>query len=146
MIKYKQGDLLDVTEGVILHGCNAQGVMGSGVALSIKHKYPTAFELYKTFERLQGLKTGMIIPVKVSSTLHVVSLITQTYYGRDPTIRYVSYTAIRVCFEKLHKLFLTEIPFHFPKIGAGLANGDWQVIQEIITETCPKRDLVCWII
>ena len=26
---YNKGNLLDVAEGIILHGCNAQGVMGS---------------------------------------------------------------------------------------------------------------------
>lgn len=31
-IIYKQGDLLSCPERVILHGCNAQGVMGSGIA------------------------------------------------------------------------------------------------------------------
>lgn len=30
MIKEHKGDLLSVTEGIIVHGCNAQGVMGSG--------------------------------------------------------------------------------------------------------------------
>ena len=37
MIQYKKGDLLSVTKGIIAHGCNAQGVMGSGVALQIKN-------------------------------------------------------------------------------------------------------------
>ena len=27
---------------------------------------------------------------------------------------------------------ITNIEVHFPKIGAGLANGDWNIIQEII--------------
>ena len=47
MIEYKNGDLLNVTEGIILHGCNGQGVMGAGVAKAIKMKYPEAFTAYK---------------------------------------------------------------------------------------------------
>jgi hypothetical protein len=45
-IIYKQGDLLDCIEKVIVHGCNAQGVMGSGVALAIRKKYPDAARAY----------------------------------------------------------------------------------------------------
>ena len=37
-IIYKQGDLLEAEEVVIVHGCNAQGVVGSGVALAIRNK------------------------------------------------------------------------------------------------------------
>lgn len=32
MIQYKTGNLLDTPDSYIVHGCNAQGVMGSGVA------------------------------------------------------------------------------------------------------------------
>ena len=32
MIEYRKGNLLDVTSGLIAHGVNCQGVMGSGVA------------------------------------------------------------------------------------------------------------------
>jgi len=36
MIKVNKGNLLDVTSGIIVHGCNAKSVMGSGVALAVK--------------------------------------------------------------------------------------------------------------
>ncbi len=36
MITYKQGDLMKASETYIAHGCNAQGVMGSGVAKAIR--------------------------------------------------------------------------------------------------------------
>jgi O-acetyl-ADP-ribose deacetylase (regulator of RNase III) len=49
MLHYKKGNLLEVKEGIITHGVNCQGVMGSGVALAIKQKYPSAFYSYKNF-------------------------------------------------------------------------------------------------
>jgi O-acetyl-ADP-ribose deacetylase (regulator of RNase III) len=36
MKQIKFGDILDAQYGIIVHGCNAQGVMGSGTALHIK--------------------------------------------------------------------------------------------------------------
>ena len=44
-IIYKQGDLLECSEQVIVHGCNAQGVMGSGVA-----KVTTLTEVFTTLK------------------------------------------------------------------------------------------------
>lgn len=45
-LNVKQGDLLAVNTGCIIHGCNAQGVMGAGVALAFKNKYPAAYTRY----------------------------------------------------------------------------------------------------
>lgn len=144
MIKYNKGNLLDVTAGVIVHGCNAKGVMGSGVALGIKTKYPKAYLAYKDFEYLRGLRLASLSMVKVAPDLYIANLVTQEAYGRDPKVKYVSYGAVHLGFEKLQEHFDIKIPFHFPKIGAGLGNGDWNEIAKIIENTCPDRDLTCW--
>lgn len=151
MIIYKTGNLLDVVEGVIIHGCNAQGVMGSGVALAIKEKYPDAYRVYKDFEAKHGLKLGSISlrgmqkhTKEVKQNLWIANAITQEFYGSDSTVQYVSYGSVHLAFEKLHKHFPAEVPFHFPKIGAGRGNGDWLVISQLIELACPYRELVCW--
>ena len=53
-IKVKLGDICSVNSGIIVHGCNAQGVMGSGVAKAIRLKYPQVFEDYKNFKNQFG--------------------------------------------------------------------------------------------
>lgn len=144
MINYKYGDLLDVTEGVLIHGCNAKGVMGSGVALAVKQKYPTAYDGYKGFETKHGLRLASLSIVKVSPKVYVANLISQETYGRDKLIKYVSYGAVHLGFEKLHEHFPSSAVFHFPKIGAGLGNGDWNEISKLIEFACPGRELICW--
>lgn len=134
-------DLLSIEDGIIIHGCNSRGVMGSGVAKQIREKYPKAYEAYKDQERRSGLFLGDIVPVVINERLLVVNAITQKDYGRDPDVRYVNYGAIATCFARLE--YFTENsplcpyqfadkPVYFPMIGAGLANGDWSVISEII--------------
>lgn len=144
MIQYKTGNLLDVTTGVIVHGCNAQGVMGSGVALAIKNKYPKVYEMYKSTEAKHGLRLGGTSIRGVASGLAVVNLITQEHYGRDPKVKYVSYGAILLGFENLHSTYPLTTAFNFPKIGAGLGNGNWDVISDVINLACPGRELICW--
>ena len=46
MIETRKGNLLEQTKGVIIHGCNCQGVMSSGIALQIRNKWPGVFETY----------------------------------------------------------------------------------------------------
>lgn len=144
MITYKQGNLLDVTEGVIIHGCNAQGVMGSGVALAIKLKFPKAYDAYKRFETANGLRLASLSMCKVTNGLYIANLVTQESYGRASNKRYVSYGAIHLGFEKIHESYPQGTAFHFPKIGAGLGNGKWSNISSLIEFACPGRDLICW--
>lgn len=38
MIKTIKGDVLSIKEGIILHSCNDQGIMGAGIAYQIKER------------------------------------------------------------------------------------------------------------
>lgn len=142
MIEYRKGNLLDVTSGIIIHGCNAQGVMGSGVALSIKQKYPQVYEDYKH----SGRYLGQSIRTWVSDDLLVISAITQQNYGRDGR-RYVNYAAIAKVFdEAISVASAYDHVLHFPKIGAGLGGGDWRIIEQIIDDcdSTEKVKKICW--
>ena len=139
-INYITGDLFSTPDKVIAHGCNAQGVMGSGVALQVKIEYPDVFEKYKEechFIRLSsrnGLPpwTNIIVPAKDKI---IVNMITQEYFGKENK-RYVSYDAIDICFDYLfHYCWDNEIDsISIPKIGAGLGGGNWDTIISIIED------------
>lgn len=139
MIITVEGDVLS-HDGIIVHGCNAHGVMGAGIAAQVKKQYPGAFEAY-----LKDLTLGNITTYKVSDTKFIVNAITQqsTGFGKQ-----VSYDAIESCFQKVNKLALKlneeldiekseiqRLPVSFPLIGAGLGGGNWKIIERIIDET-----------
>lgn len=138
------GNILSVQSGLIVHGCNAQGVMGGGVALAIKTKYPAAYEAYANYCRQRkqsGLPLlGTIIPQRVGNNslftgpeLWILNAITQENFGREPCKRYVSYQALASCFKEVVKIANeTGLDVHYPLIGAGLGGGDWAVISDII--------------
>lgn len=143
-MKYINGNLLDATSGIIVHGCNAQGVMGSGVAKAVKDKYPEAYQKYYA-EYLHGLLTpGWISVYNPSRYLTIVSGITQEYYGRDKNVVYVDYDSLAEVFRKVKSIW-PGVPVHIPKIGAGLANGDWEIISRIIDTIYPDDSVTCYI-
>lgn len=47
LVTYIVMDITTATRGIVVHGVNCQGVMGSGVALAIRTKWPQIFESYK---------------------------------------------------------------------------------------------------
>lgn len=129
------GDILSVQKGMIIHGCNAQGVMGSGLAQQIRAKYPLAYEMYRKEYETHGLHLGEVIWAQVTEDLIIGNAITQQNYGRDPNTKYVSYKAIQHVFETVMVAATTmKMDIHYPLIGAGLANGNWSIISEIIDD------------
>lgn len=132
-IEYVKGDLLQTEVKHLIHGCNSKGVMGSGVAKVLREKYPRAYQDYNDSYNSYGLELGTII-VSVQDDGKVIhNAITQKDYGRRDDRIYVSYWAIAEAFRKINSWGIKEIAM--PKIGAGLANGDWNVISAIIENT-----------
>jgi O-acetyl-ADP-ribose deacetylase (regulator of RNase III) len=139
MINIIEGNLLDVDKGIIVHGCNARGVMGSGIALQIKQRYPLAYKEYLNAHTISGSVLGTVSYVFLGK-LVVVNAVTQESYGRE-NYRYVSYDAVAKCFEMINNLALklyTPV-VNFPLIGAGLGGGDWNIIESIIDSTLDDR-------
>lgn len=148
-----EGDILTVEKGIIVHGCNCQGRMGSGLAKVIRDKWPTVYGEYRTIYMRSGLFLGDIISLastrfdinpdyvnafaqELPENVIVVNAMTQYDYGRDKNVVYVDYDAIVAAFARVKILAkATGLPVHFPKIGAGLANGDWDIILPSILNT-----------
>lgn len=143
------GDLLAVNRGIIVHGCNAQGVMGSGVAKAIRDRYPFAYDLYRAAYEKKGLRVGQVVWATVSKDeprLAIANAITQEFYGRDPARRYVDYDGVRAAFHVVGDIARKhQLPVHYPKIGAGLGNGDWNLIEEIIDTALVGVEHTLWI-
>jgi O-acetyl-ADP-ribose deacetylase (regulator of RNase III) len=144
MIVEKEGSALDAPRGIIVHGCNAHGVMGGGFAYAVKNKYPGAYQAYREVYESKGLKLGNVIYHVETSDIIIANAVTQYDMGSDK--RYVDYEAVAVAFEDINKttLHLSELgakyggkpfPIVFPAIGAGLAGGNWNIISTIIDET-----------
>lgn len=133
-IEVKVGSLLDVVSGHIVHGCNAQGVMGSGVALAVKQKWPNVFANYENC----GMVLGCAYPVAVTESLVVWNAITQESYGAG---RQVSYDAIETCFAGINervvssKLGKADRHIHIPLIGCDRGGGKWEIVRSIIENT-----------
>lgn len=143
-IEYVEGSLLDSSEPVIAHGCNAQGVMRSGVAKDIRAMYPTAFKDYRTVYELQGnkLHLGQVIATRTLERT-ILNIVSQEYYGRNPNVVYVSYDAIEKAILRINEMGYVRVAF--PKIGAGLANGNWERISNIIEQASDFNPVVYYL-
>lgn len=141
------GNILDVPIGFIVHGCNNRGVMGAGLALAVKQRYPKVYNFYiDEWNYRKGFKLGDVQYVWVDYNKIICNAITQDRYGRDGN-RYTDYDAIRKAFQNVLAMAKVDnLPIHFPKIGCKLGGGDWNIVKNIINEVLGDHESYVWVL
>ena len=138
-----KGNLLTLFENnnidILVHGCNCFHTMGAGIAKQIKEKYYIAYEADLQTTKGDKNKLGTYSFVQINNTQFIINAYTQYhFYGKRP----IDYDALRNVF-KLIDLNFTNKRIGIPKIGAGLAKGDWNIIQNIIDEEVNNNTILC---
>jgi O-acetyl-ADP-ribose deacetylase (regulator of RNase III) len=148
-IQTRHGDMLLLKRGILVHGCNAKGAMGAGIALAIKQRFPRAFQVYsETYDRA-GLQLGTITHAEVEPELIIVNAITQDDWRRpDKSAVLADYGAIETAFGHVRSLALQHrLPVHFPLIGCGLAGGLWEEVAPRIERALgPDIEKCLWLL
>lgn len=131
------GNLLDISNGIICQQCNMKGVMGMGLALQIRKKWPNVYDDYKHYVNYG--KLGDVIYIQVSNHLVVANLLAQQDYGTNGK-RYTDYIALE---KALKDVYSVSHNMHIPHgIGCGLAGGNWFTVSDIISRVCPDATIV----
>lgn len=138
------GDLLQLALSsrfdVIIHGCNCQCAMGKGIALAIKNQFPEAYQADLRTPKADPTKLGQISTAQItrpSARFTIVNAYTQFHYRGQGVL--ADYNAIRSAFASIKQQFPNQ-RIGYPKIGAGLAKGDWNTIAAIINEELAGED------
>lgn len=155
-MKEIDGDLIQLAkEGyfdVITHGCNCFCTMSAGIALGIKQNFYDAYYIDSRTKKGDINKLGNYTSVEVTlkikeptlfknlsdlieiKKLKIINAYTQYKYGKnhlDGVENPFDYEAFTLCMRKINYNFIGQ-HIGLPKIGAGLAGGDWNRIKSII--------------
>jgi O-acetyl-ADP-ribose deacetylase (regulator of RNase III) len=161
----KEGDLIKLAKqgefDVVVHGCNCLCTMKSGIAPQMakafkcntfpKEHFTLKGDInklgtidYKAIRRgTSNYDTGFYNKLILDPALYVVNAYTQYSYGSnhaDGVASPLDYHALKLCFTKLNHIF-SGMKIGLPKIGAGLAKGDWNLIQKMIKESFTNCDV-----
>lgn len=153
MIEYKKGDVLNAESQqdiYIIHICNDRGGWGAGFVSNLSKKWKTPEKCYRqSFSYKMNNKLGDIqtVVVEPKTTEHGVIRVTNMicqkgFYSPSNPIP-LDYNYLKLCLAKLIdqiKNNKNNCEIHCPKIGTGLAKGDWNVISEMLEETSQITD------
>lgn len=145
MVKYITGNLFLTKAQVIAHGVNCKGAFGAGIAGQIRRLYPGAYSAYIAKHQKDGWKLGdvQIVELFKDGFPQIANCATQNGYGyTDGQTVFADYGAIERSLWVLEEYCKkNNYTLAIPRIGAGLAGGDWNRIKEII-ETIFKHSQV----
>lgn len=127
-------NLIDSDADVIAHQTNCLGIMGSGVAVAIKRKWPEVFREYRLYcHEEEPLGTTQLI--KISESQYVANVFGQYSIGREQ--RQTDYNALKTALQSLKNQMQTlNLKFvAFPVyMGAARGGGSWESILNMILE------------
>lgn len=147
MVRETTGDLLTFNANLICHQVNYYGVMGGGIAASIREKMLSEAQYAKYVMHCanngkNALGGTLYLPTHDSNTV-IANLFSQDDFTTD-------YTALRCCLKNVEKVarvmgWTVALPGN---MGCGIAAGDWgtvyKIIQEIFAESSVELTIVYW--
>jgi len=144
-IKYVKGDATNpIGEGrkILIHCCNTIGVMGAGIAKTIRNKWPIVYVEYNKTYISKGLNLGETQFIKVNNDLVVANMIGQEGIGFVNGIPPIRYEAIDSCLKRVSETAKKyNASVHAPRICCGLAGGKWETIEKLIVKNLCENDI-----
>jgi len=143
------GNLLSSNCDIIAHGCNCFNNMGGGIAYQIQALFPEAQKV-DFFTTKIGDRNKMGTFTKATQgDKTIYNLYTQYKYGHDKV--YVEYDKLKESMIALKNDLIKQNLYEsskigFPRIGCGLARGDWGIVKEIIEKVFDDKEVFVYVL
>lgn len=140
----KTGDIFTSTQLAIGHGVNCYGVMGSGIACTVRKLFPNVYKEYKEYCKTIGLNGGEMLPIQATNGPMILNLASQYHPGKNATYEFLIESVERAfifCEENRYS------GFALPYIAAGIGGLELEKVLEILQQKAkehPTVDLEVW--
>ena len=130
MLHYVTGDMFQPTYDAIVNTVNCVGVMGKGLALSFKQKYPDNFLAYRQFCAQHKLKPGHLFVYGTSPI--IINLATKDHWRNPSQMTYVidGTNALASWLQNNPQVKTIAVP----KLGCGCGGLNWSEVQLIMNK------------
>jgi O-acetyl-ADP-ribose deacetylase (regulator of RNase III) len=128
MINYRMGDLFESNAQTLVNTVNCVGVMGKGVALAFKKRFPAMFEDYK-----EKCHAGEVEPGKLSLYNNfepwILNFPTKRHWKARSRIEHIELGLVELA-DKYEQWGITSIAM--PALGCGHGGLDWKDVKALI--------------
>lgn len=134
MIEYKMGNILKESAEALINTVNCVGVMGRGVALQFKNKFPENFKAYADACKKEEVQPGRMFVFKTGQ-LHnphyIINFPTKRHWRGKSRMEDIE-TGLLDLVETVKKYSIKSIAI--PPLGSGLGGLPWPVVRSRIEE------------
>lgn len=161
MIREITGDLLRDGKGVLCHQVNYQGVMGGGIALSIREKLLSPSQYAEYVNACMACGRGLLGEVQYfdCGAVTVANMFCQNDFVTREDAPFTpagcvsvltNYGAMEECFTRVRDYaYQHRLPVSVPAyIGCGIAGGDWDrvggIIRDVFARSPVDATVIYW--
>lgn len=135
MIEFRKDEILNANSEAIVNTVNTVGIMGKGIALEIKEKYPQNYQLYKKACDRNEVVIGKMFTTftnTLENPKYIINFPTKKHWRFPSEISY-----IKEGLEDLKNVILSlKIKsIAIPPLGCGNGKLDWNIIKPIIVNS-----------
>ena len=126
----EKGNIFNSDCEFLVNPVNCVGVMGKGLALEFKNKYPLNFEIYKKACDNASFNIGNLLIVPVDNKF-IVNFPTKKHWRNKSDLEF-----IKIGLEEL-KVAIKDFNIKsiaLPKLGCGLGGLDWNEVFDLIKD------------
>jgi appr-1-p processing enzyme family protein len=131
------GDIFNTECEALVNPVNIKGIMGKGLALAFKTKYPAHFENYKRACQSGEMTTEKVLAYQEINGPMIICLATKDDWKNSSKIEYVS-AGLDDLARQIKALGIRSIAI--PKLGCGLGGLDWGKVRPLIVEKLSSLD------
>jgi O-acetyl-ADP-ribose deacetylase (regulator of RNase III) len=128
----------------VLQIVNDEGKYGAGFSGSLSARWPKVETEYRSWwrERYGKLNLGDIQEVQILSDLVVINMVAQHGIVGKDNPKPIDYKALQACLSKAGDVISEfNASVHMPRIGCGLAGGDWEEVEKLVEAELLKRSI-----
>ncbi|MDY3745188.1 MAG: macro domain-containing protein [Lachnospiraceae bacterium] len=141
VITYVKGDIFTSPAKILVNTVNTEGVMGKGIALELKKRYPEMFQAYKKKCADQKLDVGTLMMWKKSDKW-ILLFPTKRQWRRPSKMEYIEKGLQRFA-DNWDKLGANSIAF--PKLGCGNGGLNWDEVRPLMESYLGKIPMQVYI-
>lgn len=132
MIHLKNGNMFDIDADILVNTVNCVGVMGCGVALAFKDRYPAMFREYHKACELRNIHPGVLWYYRASDLKLIVNFPTKDDWRKPSKYEYIAKGLSQL--RSLLKKYPPKTSIAIPALGCGHGGLNWDTVFDLIKE------------
>lgn len=138
MIHYLKGTVFNTPAKTMVNTVNCKGIMGAGLALEFRLRYPTMYEDYVKKCNENKLSIGRPNIFKINENLWVLNFPTKHHWKDKSKLQYIE-DGLAYFREHYSKIDIKTVAF--PKLGTSNGGLDWKDVQILMENYLSDIDI-----